>query len=79
MTCDSSMIYDDHDTCMIMSFMPRLALNVEGGSGQVHMYYVCTGNYVVMYDAQVILPPFIGLEAVTANIIHHETPCMIKP
>lgn len=40
------MIYDDYDTCMMMSFMPRPALNVEGGSGQVHMYYVA------MYDAK---------------------------
>ena len=51
MTNDSSMISYDYDTCMMMSFMPRPALNVEEGSGQVHMY-VCTGNYVVMNDAQ---------------------------
>ena len=76
------MIYDDYDACMMTSFMPRPALNVEGGSGQVHMY-VCTGNYVVMHNAQhrksIILPPFISLEAVTANTIHQATPCQIKP
>ena len=44
------MIYDDYDTCMMMSFMPRPALNVEGGSGQVHMY-VCM-YYVTMHDAK---------------------------
>ena len=42
MTYDSSMIYDDSDTCMMRSFMPRPALNEEGGSGQVHMYVLET-------------------------------------
>ena len=73
------MIYDDYDTCMMMSFMPRPALNVEGGSGHVHMY-ICTMLRCMMQNTvKVILPPFIGPEAVTANIIHHETPCKIKP
>ena len=35
---------------MMMSFMPRPALNVEGGSGQVHMY-VCM-YYVAIHDAK---------------------------
>ena len=79
MSCDSSMIYDDYDTHMMMSFMPmQSCFEVEGGLGRYTCMYG-TMLWCMMHNTEVILPPFIGLEAVTANIIHQNTPCQIKP